>query len=166
MHKKLFAFGRGSMAMVLDAELRRPLKIDLDTLLNITLEGNRIVIERSTCDAVTVVEEPPLVSPSGYDRDKLGKLISDLDAICFSRQDFARLAHDSISIFEFAGTVSVGGLVSAVTIARLEAFFAKRQARVPTDQAIEAVLIEFPDELHWPRLGGARRSKHTPPCCE
>jgi hypothetical protein len=157
MHKKLFAFGKGSLAMVLDAELRRPLGIDVNTLLNITRQGSRIVIERSSCADVPVVEPPRLTSHDGYDLEKLVQLTHELNAIGLSRQDFATLSHDGMGMLEFIGTASFGGLLSAVTIARLEAFLEKGRFRVRHDDAIAAVLVEFPDELHWPPLRAVKR---------
>lgn len=56
MHKKLFKCGN-SMAITIDAHTRRDLGINETTLLHVTREGRRIVIEKSECD------RPPMIEP-------------------------------------------------------------------------------------------------------
>lgn len=153
MHKKLFKFGNG-MAMVIDAILRRPLNIDLDTRLHVTRQDREIVIERSNCDVVAV-DKARVATASGYDIYRLTMLLRQLDGAGMSRHDFAKLSHDDVSLFAFNGTIGSGGLVSAVTIARLESFAEKLQAKMACAEAIAAVLVEIPEDVHWPPLRAA-----------
>ncbi len=151
MHKTLFKFGNG-MAIVIDASIRRQLGIGLETPLHMSRQGTRIVIERSTCDAVAVAEQPRVATHSSYDVHLLTTLMRELDAYGLTRVELARLSHDQMSLFAFFGLVTAGASISAITVARLEAFLEKLQARMQRDEAIALVLGEIPDDLHRPSL--------------
>jgi hypothetical protein len=142
MHKRLFKSGN-SMAITIDAHTRRFLGIDEHTLLHVTLEDRRIVIEKSVCDRPAMVE-PVIANGIAYNHRLLSKLLMDLDRAGLTRARFDVLRHDDRALFTLHAEAGRKRPVDAVNVSRLELLYAKLCGGMCWDTAIEETLREVP----------------------
>ena len=135
MLKKLRRSGN-SHALVLDQTLLSMLGIGPDHLVQLTPYRDHMILGR-----------PHVVAPLPPPKSavEVPELVAKLDTHGLGPSEFARLSHDGTRLLVFVGQAEAGLLVDQVTVARLR----RCHERVVTlkesiDQAIEAVLAEFP----------------------
>lgn len=161
MHKRLFKCGN-SMALTIDAFTRRSLGIDESTLLHVTTEGRRIVIQKSSCDRPAMVD-PILASSTHYSQQLLDKLMMSLDGAGFTREEFKHLRHQNNSeLFSFYGDVKAGHPLDAVTVSRLERLYAKIRGGLTRASAIAETVIELPNVEQPTMLRGTTETLGAP----
>lgn len=140
MHKKLFKCGNG-MALIIDAHYRRVLGLDENTVLHVVREGARIVIEKSSCDQMPVVEAV-LSTATTYHPRLLAKLLMDMDRAGLDRARFKRLSSDDRELFSLHADVECGEPIDALTVARLQRCYDKLSFGLGWETAITEAVAE------------------------
>jgi hypothetical protein len=140
--KRLSTLGN-SLALVIDKPLRDLLGIDRATVLSISTDGRRLIIDPI---ASTAVLGPPA---SQLDAVSAAQALAGLD---ISRANFRRLHHQGMSFAAYQGWLACGYADEAdtaelATIQRIEACLRGRVGGGSWDEAVEAAIAAFPLNL-------------------
>jgi len=154
MQKRLSVYGN-SLALTIERPLLRMLGIARNTMLRITTDGRRLIVEPLVNDPVV-----PVLSPKGRSKVMLSQKIdaremarSLVHDFSMGHERFGVLHHDGASsmreVFSFLGWVTSSDLskiddAERATLQRLWECYRTLRGRGTWDDAIQKALAKFP----------------------